>query len=292
VTATLRGASVAHARRALAEQFRAADIETPELDARVLIGHALGLDHTGLARAAAQQISDLTATRIERFAARRLAREPVARIVGMREFWGLPLAVTPDVLVPRPETETVVELALDLVDRAGPRTRALRIADLGTGSGAILLALLTELPNTLGVGTDTDERALMVARANAARLGLSARAAFLACDFGAALAGPFDLVVSNPPYIASGDIATLGIEVREHDPHRALDGGADGLSAYRIIAADAPRLLGPTGHLVIEIGAGQEHDVAALLEAEGLAMAARRPDLSSVVRALAAGPLS
>jgi release factor glutamine methyltransferase len=292
VTATLRGASVAHARRALAEQFRAADIETPELDARVLIGHALGLDHTGLARAAAQQISDLAATRIERFAARRLAREPVARIVGMREFWGLPLAVTPDVLVPRPETETVVELALDLVDRADPRTRALRIADLGTGSGAILLALLTELPNTLGVGTDTDERALMVARANAARLGLSARAAFLASDFGAALAGPFDLVVSNPPYIASGDIATLGIEVREHDPRRALDGGADGLSAYRVIAGDAPRLLGPTGHLVIEIGAGQEHDVAALLEAEGLAMAARRPDLSSVVRALAAGHLS
>ena len=290
--AMLRGASVAHARRALAEQFRAADIESPELDARVLIGHALGLDHAGLVSAAARQISDLTATQIERFAARRLAREPVARIVGMREFWGLPLTVTPDVLVPRPETETVVELALDLVDRAGPRTRSLRIADLGTGSGAILIALLTELPNAHAVGTDTDARALMVARANAARLGLSARAAFIACDFGAALAGPFDLVVSNPPYIVSAEIATLSIEVREHDPPCALDGGADGLSAYRVIGADAPRLLGPGSHLVIEIGAGQEQDVTALLEANGLAMAATRPDLSSVVRALAAKPVS
>jgi release factor glutamine methyltransferase len=290
VTATLRGASVAHARRALAEQFRAADIESPELDARVLVGHALGLDHAGLASAAAQQISDLSATQIARFAARRLAGEPVARIVGLREFWGLPLRVTPDVLVPRPETETVVELALDLIDHAGPHTRPLRIADLGTGSGAILLALLTELPDADAVATDTDARALLVARTNAARLGLSTRAAFVACDFGAALAGPFDLVVSNPPYIASAEIATLSIEVREHDPRRALDGGADGLSAYRVIAADARRLLGPTGHLVIEIGAGQEHEVAGLLKAEGLAMAATRPDLSSVVRALAARP--
>lgn len=292
MTATLRGASVAHARRALAEQFRIAGVESPKLDARVLIGHALGLDHTGLVMAAAQQISDLTATQIERFAARRLAGEPVARIVGMREFWGLPLQVTPDVLVPRPETETIVELALDLIGRAGPRTRPLRIADLGTGSGAILLALLTELPSAHAVGTDTDVRALDVARANAARLDLGARAAFVVSDFGKALAGPFDLVVSNPPYIASAEIATLAPEVCEHDPRRALDGGADGLAAYRIIASDAPRLLAPTGHLVVEIGAGQAAPVAAALEAKGLAMAATRPDLSSIVRALAARPVS
>jgi release factor glutamine methyltransferase len=287
VIATLRGASVAHARRVLAEQFRAAGISTPELDARVLIGHALGLDHTGLVAASTQQLSDLTATQIERFAARRLAHEPVARIVGAREFWGLPLTVTPDVLVPRPETETVVELALDRLDRAGPRTRPLRIADLGTGSGAILLALLSELPAARAVGTDTDVRALTVARTNAARLGLAARAAFIACDFSAALAGPFDLVVSNPPYIASAEIATLEPEVREHDPRRALDGGADGLAAFRAVAADAPRLLGVAGHLVLEIGAGQEQAVTSLLEAGGLAMAAMRPDLSSTIRALA-----
>jgi release factor glutamine methyltransferase len=292
VSATLRGASVAHARRAVAEQFRAAGLESPELDARVLIGHALGLDHTGLVAAASQQISDLTASQIERFAARRLAREPVARIVGMREFWGLRLAVTPDVLVPRPETETVVELALELLDRTGPRTRPLRIADLGTGSGAILLALLSELPNAHAVGTDMDPRALTVARVNAARVGLAARATFVACDFGAALGGPFDLVVSNPPYIASAEIAMLAPEVREHDPRGALNGGADGLSAYRAIAADAPRLLGATGHLVVEIGAGQEGTVTALLEAEGLATAATRADLSSVMRSLAAAPAS
>jgi len=292
VSATLRGASVAHARRAVAEQFRAAGLESPELDARILIGHALGLDHSGLVAAASQQISDLTASQIERFAARRLAREPVARIVGMREFWGLRLAVTPDVLVPRPETETVVELALDRLDGTGPRTRPLRIADLGTGSGAILLALLSELPNAHAVGTDTDSRALAVGRANAERLGLAARTEFVACDFGAALAGPFDLVVSNPPYIASAEIATLAPEVREHDPRGALDGGSDGLAAYRTIAAAAPRLLTPGGHLVVEIGAGQEGAVTALLEAAGLAIAATRPDLSSITRALAARPVS
>ncbi|MEA2929910.1 MAG: release factor glutamine methyltransferase [Hyphomicrobiales bacterium] len=292
MTATLRGASVAQARRALAERLRIAGIESPELDARVLIGHALGLDHTGLVAAAPQQLSDLTASQVERFAARRLAGEPVARIVGVREFWGLPLQVTPDVLVPRPETETIVELALDLVGRTGSRTRPLRIADLGTGSGAILLALLSELPNAYAVGTDIDVRALDVARANAGPLDLGARAAFVVSDFGTALAGPFDLVVSNPPYIASAQIATLAPEVREHDPRRALDGGADGLAAYRIIASDAPRLLAPTGHLVVEIGAGQAAAVAAELEAKGLAIAATRPDLSFIVRALAATALS
>jgi release factor glutamine methyltransferase len=292
MTATLRGASVAQSRRALADEFRKAGLESPELDARVLIGHALGLDHTGLVAAATQQLSDLTASQIERFAARRVAGEPVARIVGMREFWGLPLQVTRDVLVPRPESETIVALALDLIDRAGPRTRPLRIADLGTGSGAILLALLSELPGATAVGTDMDVRALAVARGNAARLGLASRAAFAACDFGAALSGPFDLVVSNPPYIASAEIATLAVEVREHDPRRALDGGADGLAAYRAIVADAPRLLGPAGHLVLEIGAGQEAAVSGLFAATSLAKAAARPDLAGIMRALAASPVS
>ena len=288
--ATLRGASVAHARRALAEQFRAARIDSPELDARILIGHALGLDHAGLASAGSQQISDLSATQIERFAARRLAGEPVARIIGEKEFWSLPLAVTPAVLVPRPETETIIELALDLLDGEGPRTRALRIADLGTGSGAILLALLSELPNAEGIGTDIDIEALAVARANAQRLGLGDRATFLASDYGASLDGPFDLVVSNPPYVASADIATLAREVREHDPLHALDGGADGLAAYRAIAGDAQRLLQPNGTLVVEIGAGQERPVAELFDAAGLAIVATRPDLSGIARAMAAKP--
>jgi release factor glutamine methyltransferase len=288
VTAALRGASVAHARRAVAEQFRSAGIESPELDARILIGHALGIDHAGLAASATQPLADLTASRIEEFAARRLAGEPVARIVGQKEFWSLPLTVTPAVLVPRPETETVVELALALLDCEGTPARPLRMADLATGSGAILLALLSELPTAQGAGTDIDAAALSVARANASQLGFGNRATFLATDYGAALEGPFDLVVSNPPYVASGDIARLAREVRDHDPRRALDGGADGLAAYRAIAADAPRLLGPGGLLVVEIGAGQERPVCELFVAEGLAIANTRHDLSGIARAIAA----
>lgn len=280
--ADLRGATVAHARRALAEQFRAAGIESPELDARVLIGHALGLDHAQLAAAAAQQISDLTASTIERFAARRLAHEPVARILGEKEFWGLAFAITTAVLVPRPETETAVELALALTDR----NAALRIADLGTGSGAILLALLSELPHARGIGTDISADALDVARANARKLHLENRAEFVACDFDATQ-GTFDLVVSNPPYVASSDIATLAPEVREHDPAHALDGGADGLDAYRTIAAVAPRLLRPAGRLVVEIGAGQQAAVTELFVASGLVITEMRHDLAGIPRALA-----
>ena len=287
MTAAARDASVAQARRALAGKFRAAGIESPELDARVLIGHALGLDHAGLAAAAGQPISNVTAMQIERLAARRLAGEPVARILGRKEFWSLPLIVTSAVLVPRPETETVVELTLTLLDRSGPRTRPLRIADVATGSGAILLALLSELPNAHGIGTDIDTDALAVARANARQLGFDARATFRASDYGAALAGPFDLVVSNPPYVASADIATLAPEVRKHDPHHALEGGPDGLAPYRAIATDAPRLLKPGGHLVVEIGAGQERAVGDLFTAGGLAIAATRPDLAGVIRAVA-----
>ena len=284
--ATLRGASVAQGRRTLAGWFRDAGLDTPELDARLLVGHALGLDHTGLVAAAAQQLSDLTATQIERFAARRLAGEPVARVVGTKEFWGLRFAVTPAVLVPRPETETVVELALALVDRGGARARTLRLADLGTGSGALLLALLSELPNALGVGTDIDPAALAVARTNATQLDLAARARFVATDYSAALRGPFDLVVSNPPYIASRDIGSLAPEVREHDPRRALDGGADGLAAYRAIAAEAARL-SPQGSIVVEIGRGQETDVERLFGKARLALMARQNDLAAIPRALA-----
>jgi release factor glutamine methyltransferase len=284
-----RAASIADARRALAGQFRGAGLDSPELDARILIGHALGMDHTALVAAAARPLAASAAGDIARLAARRLAGEPVARIIGAKEFWGLSFIVTPAVLVPRPETETVVELALALIDRGGTRARPLRIADLGTGSGAILLALLSELPHASGIGADVDAQALAVARHNAGRLGLAARAAFAASHYGSALRGPFDLVVSNPPYVARRDIAALAPEVREHDPPHALDGGADGLAAYRAIASDAPRLLGADGHLVVEIGAGQQQDVEFLLAQGGLAMSARRHDLSGTMRALAAG---
>jgi release factor glutamine methyltransferase len=211
----------------------------------------------------------------------------MARIVGTREFWGLPMIVTPAVLVPRPETETVVEAALALVGQ--DRGRALRIADLGTGTGAILLALLSELPNARGVGTDVDPNALGVARRNAAQLGLAERSEFLQGDYGTTLAGPFDLVVSNPPYIATSEIATLDREVRDHDPRLALEGGIDGLDAYRAIAADAKRLLAPSGHLLLEIGRGQEREVARLLTQAELALTGEpRHDLAGIARVLVA----
>jgi len=288
VIATAHGMTLAQARRALTQQFRAADLETPELDARVLIGHALGLDHAGLIAAAAQPLSAADAAQVDSFARRRLAGEPVARITGTREFWGLPFIVTADVLVPRPETETVVETALALT---GPdRTAAPRILDIATGSGAILLALLSELPNAQGAGSDIDRAALGVARRNATQLGLADRAEFIASNYGAAIGGRFDLVVSNPPYIASSEIATLAREVRDHDPRHALDGGTDGLSAYRAIVADAVRLLAPGGYLVLEIGQGQENDVAQLLtNAEFILIGEPRRDLAGIARVLVAG---
>jgi release factor glutamine methyltransferase len=278
--------SIGGARRALARMFAAADLDTPALDARVIVGHALGLDHASLAAAAERALDPAERECIAAMAARRLAREPVARIVAMKEFWGLPLRVSPAVLVPRPETETVVATALAALDREGSRARPLRIADLGTGSGALLLALLSELPNAFAVGTDRSAAALAAARENAEQLGLAARAAFLACDFAAALAGPFDLVVANPPYVTSAELAQLAPEVREHDPLLALDGGPDGLCAYRALATDAPRLIGAAGHLVIEIGAGQATAVTALFRERQPVDVAAAPDPAGIPRAL------
>jgi release factor glutamine methyltransferase len=288
VTAVLtRPATVAEARRGIAARFRAAALDSPDLDARILIGHALGLDHMALAAAGARNLGAEEEKAIAALADRRLAGEPIARIVGYKEFWSLPLRIGAATLVPRPETETVVEAALAAIDARGPRSRPLRIADLGTGSGAIILALLSELPNAFGVGTDISPQALAVARDNAHRLTLT-RASFVACDMAAALRGPFDLIVSNPPYIPSGDIAALAAEVRDFDPRAALDGGPDGLNHYRAIAAGAPALLGPGGILVVEVGIGQAEPVASLFAAAGLAPSPPRDDLSNVPRALVA----
>jgi release factor glutamine methyltransferase len=282
------GASVDAARRHLAREFRRHGLDTPELDARVLVGHALGLDHAALASQSRRTLSNDEANAVAALAARRLAHEPVARIVGHKEFWGLPLRLNADTLLPRPETETVVEAALAAVGHR--RSGTMRIADLGTGSGALLIALLSELPRAFGVGTDISEAALACARGNATVLGLGTRAAFVACDYGAALAGEVDLLVSNPPYVARGDIATLQSEVRDFDPRRALDGGPDGLDGYRAIAADAQRLLSGAGILVLELGQGQSEAVTALFAAAGLAPETVKNDLSGVVRALILRP--
>ena len=283
------GLPLSRALETLTQALRAAGIDTPQLDARVLAGHALGIGRARLVADGERVLDAREIDALDALAARRIAHEPVARIVGAREFWSLSLAVSPAVLVPRPDTETVVELALDAVTASGGRQRPLRLLDIGTGSGALLLALLTELPAATGVGTDISEAALAVARDNAARLALDARCTFVACDIAQAVDGPFDLVVSNPPYIASAEIATLAPEVRDHDPRLALDGGPDGLAAYRAIAADAGRLLATGGMLVVELGAGQEDAITRLFTQAGLAVPTpARKDLGGIARALLA----
>jgi release factor glutamine methyltransferase len=280
--------TVEAARRALAHEFRRCGLESPALDARLIVGHAMGLDHAALAAQSRRPLAAEEADAIAALAARRLAREPAARIVGRKEFWGLSFALNGETLVPRPETETVVEAALAALERSRPH--APRIVDLGTGCGALLLALLCELPQASGIGTDVSPAALACARANAAALGLGARCSFIACDWGSALAGRFDLLVANPPYIACGDIAALAPEVKAFDPRRALDGGPDGLDGYRALAADARRLLPPEGALVVELGQGQLAAATALFVAAGLAPGAVRHDLSGIARALTVRP--
>ena len=284
------GVSVSEAVQLVANAFRLAGLEDAQVDARLLIGHALHLDRTRLVTQSDRVLEAREISVISALAARRLKHEPVSRIRGQKEFWGLSLQVTPDVLVPRPETETVVEAALDFVVRGGLRMEKLRILDIGTGSGALLLALLRELPNAIGTATDISSAAMEVARANAAQCGLESRCSFVVCDIAAGVQGPFDLVVSNPPYIAHDEIASLAPEVRDYDPQVALDGGGDGLAGYRAIASEARRLLAPGGRLFVELGAGQETAVRALFTNAGLTVGAARKDLAGIPRVIGVGP--
>jgi release factor glutamine methyltransferase len=272
----------------LSARFRTGAIDSAELDSRILVSHVLGLDLTGLIAAANRLVTSDESARLEDFARRRLTNEPVARLLGSREFWGLSLKLSAATLVPRPDTETVVELALEMLRAAPDSDRSLRLADIGTGSGAILLALLSELPGAYGAGTDISELALRTAASNATSLGLGGYAGFIACDYAAALSGPFDLIVSNPPYIRSADIAGLATEVRDHDPRLALDGGSDGLDAYRALIPQAARLLGRRGVLVVEAGQGQSGDIEGLMTKEGLMLERpARADLAGIRRAVA-----
>jgi release factor glutamine methyltransferase len=276
------GEALAAATRRLAD----AAIETPGRDARLLLAWASGIATATVIGWPERVLAPDAAARFEAAIARRAAHEPVSRIIGRREFWSLDLRVAPATLDPRPDTETVVEAALSHVP---DRRAALRILDLGTGTGCILLALLRELPNATGIGIDRSEGAARIARDNAAALGLADRAAFAVGDWGAALdLERFDLVVSNPPYIESAEIERLDPDVRLYDPRAALDGGVDGLDAYRGIAAQLPRLLAPRGCAVLELGAGQAEDVSAVLEAAGLETVEIRSDLAGIPRALVA----
>jgi release factor glutamine methyltransferase len=252
-----------------ASVLREAGIDTPELDARLLLCHAATLTHESFVARAGEALQPEAAARLEALVHRRASREPISRITGTREFYGRSFLVDESALDPRPDTETLIEAALALIEKTGRREEPLRLLDLGTGTGCILLTLLDELPKARGLGTDLSPAALRLAEANARSLGVADRASFLASDWLDAIHGEFDLIVSNPPYIASGEIERLAPEVAHHDPYLALDGGADGLEAYRRIAAGAARLVAPRGAILVEIGASQAPAVAGLLRDGG-----------------------
>ena len=247
--------------------MKSAGLDTPVLDARLIVQHALGIDWNSLFMAADQPLTEHERASLESQLARRAAHEPVSRIVGHRHFWTLNLSVTPDTLDPRPDTETLIEAAVAAIpDRKTPLT----VLDLGTGTGALLIALLSEYPEATGIGVDLSPGALAVAKANAEAHGVGDRVAFRRGSWADGVDGPFDLIVSNPPYIEQGDLAGLPPEVREHDPMLALDGGADGLDAYRAIVPALSRLMMGSSLAILEIGAGQGDDVVAIAEAIGL----------------------
>jgi release factor glutamine methyltransferase len=279
-------ATFADALAGLRRRLAAAGAASPALDARLLLIAATGLSHEALIAAPERLLDVSEARRLDEMANRRLAREPLSRILAEREFYGRAFTIGPASLDPRADTETLVERALLF---ARSRSEPIDILDLGTGSGAILVTLLAELPGARGTGTDISTAALDEARANARRHCVAARAGFVSADWCQGVAGRFDLIVSNPPYIPSGDIRRLEPEVRDHDPRHALDGGPDGLDAYRAIAAGAGPLLAPDGLVALELGAGQHGAVAAVFAGcgwEPAPAAATCRDLAGHVRVL------
>lgn len=247
-------------------RLKAAGVDSPAIDARLLLEAAAGVTRVEVVTDPYRELPAEAAETLSGYVDRRTRREPVSRILGRKGFWKLILTVTPDVLTPRPDTETVVDIAL----RHFPETMAFDLLDIGAGSGAILLAVLAERPAARGLGTDISEEALAVARDNAASLDLGGRATFLRTSWADGLGeASFDLVVSNPPYIRSAEIDTLDPEVKDHEPRLALDGGPDGLQAYRVLAPEVLRVLKPGGVFAIETGWDQGSQVRALFEAAG-----------------------
>jgi release factor glutamine methyltransferase len=274
----------AEALRELRQRLNEAGFETAALDARLLLLNALDTTATDLMTRPDVALTPEQAETLASSTRRRLAHEPVARILGRREFWGLPFVLSPETLVPRPDTETLVETVLDLIPS---RQAPLRIVDFGTGSGCILVSLLHELPNATGLGVDLSFGALVTARVNASANDVGRRCHLAVSSWAEAITGPFDLIVSNPPYIASAVIPTLDEEVREHDPRLALDGGPDGLAPYRILLKEAGRLLAPGGLLAVEIGYDQAEDLTSLAGAHGLEVVRVAHDLSGTPRCIA-----
>jgi release factor glutamine methyltransferase len=264
-----------------ADALSAAGFEDPRRQARRLVASALAITPAYLFGHPNQAVDEAQTSRVRAILTRVLDHEPLSRILGQREFWGLPFLLSAETFDPRPETESVVEAVLKRVpDRQVPH----RILDLGTGTGCLLLALLSELPSSTGIGIDIAEGAVRTAACNASSLRLSCRAFFIVGDWGRAVSERFDVIVANPPYIASPDLRLLPREVACYDPWRALDGGRQGLAAHGAIAADLPRLLAPDGIFVTEVGAGQVDAVAGMLKASGLVFGGIESDLSGTAR--------
>jgi release factor glutamine methyltransferase len=268
-----------------ASKLSQAGFAEPRRAARRLVASSLDLTPAELLGHSEQALDEQQTGRV-RLALRRMAeREPLSRILGRREFWGLEFALSADTLDPRPETETLVEAVLR---RVLNRDAPLRFLDLGTGTGCILLALLSEFPAAIGFGVDIARGAVMTARGNAVALGVGERAHFLVGDWGTAISGRFDVIASNPPYIGGAALDDLPPEVALYDPRLALDGGADGLGAYRSLVFDLLRLLRPGGVFGCEVGSGQAPAVAAILRARGLAVDGCERDLAGIARCVMA----
>jgi release factor glutamine methyltransferase len=268
-----------------ARRLRAAGIWSARREARLLLASAIGTSPEDILLDADRSLDAATVREFDGLLDRRSAREPMSQILGYREFWSLRFDVSDAVLTPRPDSETLVEAALaDIRDRGAK----LRLLDLGTGTGCLLLALLSELPGATGVGVDISFEAVGIAARNAESLGLMNRARFVVGDWAKAIDGRFDVVIANPPYVRSGDLDSLMPEVRRFEPREALDGGADGLEAYRDLVSLAAPLLSPGGRVVLEVGAGQGEAVGALLMEAGLIEISRRRDLAGIERCVVA----
>ncbi len=272
--------------RAARERLAAAGIADPAMDARLIVEHFSGTDRTQAIAEPQRTVDASAVAAVDAALQRRVAGEPVHRILGYREFYGLRLELSAETLEPRPDTETLVDAVLPFVSATAERLGECRILDLGTGTGAIALALLSVIPAATATGVDISQDALATATRNAERLGLAGRFEALHSDWFAKVSGRYHVIAANPPYIPSRDIGNLQDEVRDFDPHKALDGGADGLGPYRIIAAEAVRFLQAEGRIAVEIGHNQRQEVTDIFKASGYVLTGAHRDLGGNDRAL------
>jgi len=269
----------------LSDELAAAGIEEPRLEARMLLCFAAGLEQSRIIGYPEDEISADTAAKLNEFSQRRKTGEPIAYISGQKEFWSLNFKVSRETLIPRPDSETLVEAVLSALP---DKSAGLSILDLGTGTGCLLLALLSELPNAKGLGLDISPAACEIAQENAEMLSLTSRATIQQGDWMTKLSGEFDVIISNPPYIIESDIAELEQGVNQFEPHLALSGGADGLDAYHLIAAQCKTHLPPNGLLAVECGIGQVPDIKGIFKKNNLIVKSVHKDIANVERCILA----